>query len=629
MPLSIYQIPLQKEIIQAEFHPGNNSIIILYANGELQSISPEGKKTWAIDFDCEPVAFRINTTGDLIALLGTGKLYFYNLLTLSSSCIDIDEKLQLLEFYKDSVLLSGFQDHIILMKQNGSVQKSIEFDSLICQFKPIPATDNLIIYNQDHKLLCADMDGKVLWQIEHLVIHGKILVSGKGHTGYFIMNPNDLIRFNVNGESFYEICDERMIKSFSISWDGKNLLALDSENTLTMFDENAQKLWEYSFEHNIKHMRISLQGDFFLTVDNDDVLSCYAGGSTEKNRDDFLEMTENKRVMDKETLWTIRPGGFNNATILSLLTVSPDTTLFGLVGKDGGIYFYDEQEKIKYQTSFTSIIKHIGISDNSQCACIYGGNEAGIINFQNDKMKYILFEKAMRGKPIVNYYHQKIYTISREEELLIYDFEGHLINTISLNKKYQKGISCEAHGIALFSEQEITVLSVEGEKLFNYSLKREILNIFYTDPLLICLTRDHTLIRMDLLSLKAKIKSLLVNDGESSIVSIDPLFIVTGDRNLCHLDSNLSITSKYNIESMDSLFFLDEGRFFEIIKKYNGFYCYNDKREMIWRYSQKERILESALMRNGLVFTTEDSVGYIEIRKKEESPEHFSQYLEI
>ena len=40
-------------------------------------------------------------------------------------------------------------------------------------------------------------------------------------------------------------------------------------------------------------------------------------------------------------------------------------------------------------------------------------------------------------------------------------------------------------------------------------------------------------------------------------------------------------------------------------------------------------VLESALMRNGLVFCTEDLVGYLGIGKKEEPKEHFSQYLEI
>ena len=123
MPLSIYQILLKKKPLQAEFHPRNNPIIILYPDGELQSISQEGKEDRIVSFDCDPVAFRINARGDLIALLGKGKLYFHNLLTLNSSCIDVDEKIRLLEFYKDSVLISGFQNNILLIKENGSIQK--------------------------------------------------------------------------------------------------------------------------------------------------------------------------------------------------------------------------------------------------------------------------------------------------------------------------------------------------------------------------------------------------------------------------------------------------------------------------------------------------------------------------
>ncbi|MGD9157441.1 MAG: hypothetical protein PVG39_03460, partial [Desulfobacteraceae bacterium] len=503
------------------------------------------------------------------------------------------------------------------------------FDSLIRQFKPIPATDNLIVYNQDRKLLCSDMDGNILWQIENLIIHSNILISQKGYTGYFILNPNDLLQFNVNGESFFEICDERMIKFFSASWDGNTLLVLDSENELVMFDKNAQRLWEYNFENKINHIRLSPKGDFFFTVDNDDVLCGYSVDSSDKNREDFFEISDDKRILEKEAIWTIRPGGYNRAASLSELTISPDGTLFGLTGLDGCIYFYDEQGRTKYQTSFTSTVKDMRISDSSRYGYIFGGNEISLVDFQDDKKKFILFEKKILGNPIVNYHQKKIFTISREKELLIYNYEGRLINTVPLNKEYKKGISCETHGIVLFSEREITGFSGEGKSFFNYPLESKIVDIFYNEPLLICSDSKHSVIKMDLSILKVKRKSLKVKEGGVGIFSVDPLFIVTGDKSLYHLDSDLSIISACDIESPDSHFFLDEDRLYEIIKKYNGFYCCNDKREMIWRYSSEERILESALMHNGLVFCTEDSVRYLEIRKKEESKGQLSQYLEI
>jgi len=629
MPLSICQIPLQKKLIQAEFHPRNKSIIILYDDGELQSISPEGKENWILSFACEPISFRVNADGDSVAVLGKERLFFYNLYTARTTRIDVDEKIQLLEFYKDSVLLSGFQDNIILVESNGSIQKTIKFDFLIRQFKVVSITNHLLIYNQDHKLLSADMNGNILWLLENLIIHNEILVCEKGQIGYFILDPNDLIQFNVRGESFYEVTDERVIKSFSPSMDGKNLLVLDAENRLIMFNENANKIWDYKFEHNIRKIKMSSNGDFFLTIDNDEVLSCYATDSADKERGDFFEIKDDKRVLDKETTWTIRPGGYSEIAPLSLLTVNAGGHVFGLIGRDGYISFYDERGVCKYHTSFTSMVKVIGISDNFQYGYIYGGNEMMIVDFQNKEKKYFLFEKLFLGKPLINYHYQKIFTVSREKELLIYDFKGRLINTIPLKKDYKKGISCEAYGTILFNDQEIKGFSGEGKAIFNYPLKGEILNIFYSDPVLIYSVKDRSIFTIDLSNLKEKKKALDDRKEDLMIVSVNPLFVITGNETLHHLDLNLSTISTHKIESPDSLFFIDDDHIYEITRRHDRFYCYDDKREMIWRHISKERIKESALMSGGLVFITRDSVQYLEIKHKSESQKHFSQYFEI
>lgn len=629
MPLSIYQIPLKNRLIQAEFHPRNNSVFALYANGELGSISPAGKENIIFNFDCEPVAFRINATGDLIALLGKGKLYFCNLLTLNSAGIDVDEKIQLLEFYKDSALLSGFQKNILLIKQNGSVIKDIGFDFLIRQFKPVPATGNLIIYGQDLRLIYTDTDGKILWQIENLIIHKKIQIAEGGHIGYFLLNPNDLIQFSVHGDAFFDIGDECTVKSFLTSRDGNRLLVLDSENELAMFDKTGQKLWKYNPEHSIDRMGLSPKGDLFFAVDSDDVLSCYTTDSNSKNRRDFIEISDEKRVLVKEAAWTIRPGGFSRTACLRELTVSPDARLFGLVGLDGCIYFCDEQGKILYHTPFTSIVKHIGISNNSGYGYVYGGNEILIADIQNDKKKLILFKKKLPGIPVVNFHRKKIFTITGERELLIYGFEGPLLDTIPLKKEYQGGISCENHGIVLYNREEIKGFSGSGKALFDIPLASEVTGISYGDHFLLCSLRDNSVFRMDLSCLKGKIKTLKVKEGNSGILSADPFLFVAGDKSLHHLDSDLSVIRTYAIESPDSLFFREHDRCYEILKSYNGFYCYNDKREMIWRYSSEDRIVESALMRYGLVFTTENSVRYLGLRNRGESGKDFSQYLEI
>ncbi|MFC1840243.1 hypothetical protein ACFL1N_11725 [Thermodesulfobacteriota bacterium] len=629
MPLSICQVFLQKRLIQVEFHPRNNSIIMLYADGELKSVSSEGKENWTISFECEPVSFNINAEGDLIAVLGVGKLFFYNLLTMQTKGIDVDEKIQLMEFYKNSVLLSGFQKNIILVKQTGSIQKSLDFDFFIRQFTVIPVTNNLIIYNQDRKLLCTDMNGKTMWYLENLIIHNKILVCEKGYIGYFILDPDDLIQFHVSGQSFFEVTEERILKCFSISFDGKYLLVLDSENELIMFNEQASKMWNYKFDHNINLMKMSSKGDFFLTVDNDKVLTCYTTDSIDKERGEFFELKDDKRVMDKEVVWSIRPGGYNTIASLNLLTVNSTGDLFGLIGKDGCINFYDEQGGYKFHTSFTSMVDTIEISDVSHYGFIYGGKEMIIADIKNKEKKYILFNKSPSGKPVINYHCRKVFMVSKERELLIYDFNGRLIDTISLTKGYNKMISCESHGVILINDEEIKGFSGEGKAIFTFPIGNEVADIFFSDPVLVCTTKGHSIFSIDLSDLKWKKMVFKDSEGEFKIVSNDPLFIATGNQKLYHLDSNLSTISTYKIKSTHSLFFMDGEHFYEIIRRRDSLFCYDDNSEMVWRYTTDERIKESALMRGGLVFITEDSARYLELKSKDKPQKDFSQYLEI
>lgn len=629
MPLSICQVFLQKKLIQVEFHPRNNSIIILYADGELQCVSPDGKDNWRISFDCEPVSFDINVDGDLIAVLGKKKLFFHDLSSMEATGIDVDEKIQLMTFYKNSVLLGGYQKNIILVKPNSSIQKSIEFDFLIHQFSVVPLTNNLIIYNHERKLLCTDMDGKILWFLENLTIHNKIQACKRGHIGYFILDPDDLIQFHVSGQSFFEVTEERILKCFSISHDGKTLLTLDSENELIMYDEKANKLWEYKFDHNIRQIKISPDGNFFLIVDNDQVLTCYAADSIDKERGEFFELKDDKRVLDKETIWDIRPGGYSKVSQLNLLTVNSTGDTFGLIGKDGCVNFYDEQGGYKYHTSFTSMVDAIEISNTSPHGYIYGVNETIIVDLENKQKNYILFDKSPYGKPIVNYHSRKVFILSKEGELLIYDFKGRLVDNLPLSKEYHKGISCEDHGIILANNKEIKGLSSEGKEVFKYPVEGKVLDLLFNDQMLICSTINNDVLAIDLSSLKWKKKVLKTNGGKIKIVSNDPLLIVTGKESLYHMDSKLSAISRYKINSPDSLFYIEGHHFFEIVRKRDSLYCYDDKGEMVWRYTSDERIKEAALMRGGLVFITEDSARYLELKSKDKIQKDFVQYLEV
>ena len=85
----------------------------------------------------------------------------------------------------------------------------------------------------------------------------------------------------------------------------------------------------------------------------------------------------------------------------------------------------------------------------------------------------------------------------------------------------------------------------------------------------------------------------------------------------------------HKIESPNSFFFMEGDNFYEVIRKRERFYCYDENRKMVWRHTCEETIRESALMRGGLVFLTQDSIQYFEVKHRVESQKHFSQYLEI
>lgn len=629
MPLSLFQIPLNKKCLQAEFHPRDNSIIFMKDSGEVQCISHEGKENWKTSFRCEPVSFRISPDGDFLAVLGREKLFIHNLYNRQTAAVDVDEKITLMDIYKNTLLLSGFQDEILFFNAGGNILKSIKFDFLIRQFSISALTGHLIIYNQNRKLLCTDMDGRRIWMLENMIIHNQIQVSQRGDTGYFVLDPDDLIKFNVSGESFYEVYDERSLKCFAISSNGKDLLVLDSENNLVMYDENADRIWDYRFEHNIIKTALSPGGDFFLTVDNDGILTCYSTGSEDRERGDFFEIKDDNRVMDKEAEWTLRPGGYGRSPNPAMLTANKGADLFGLIGGDGSINFYNERGEYRFHTSFTAMVSDIGISPDSGCGYIFGGNEIMILDFEGDKKKYIIFENPVSGKPVVNYHQKKIFVLSGEKELFIYDFEGRTVKTVPLENRYKKGISCGEKGVVLYNDHEIKGISGEGKAVFKFPVKSGIRNILYSDPMLVYSSPDNSLSVISLSKLKGKKKMIKDSKRNLRLVSADPLFIISGRERLHHLDSNLGVISVHKIESDDSIFFIEDGRFHEIVQKHGSFYCYNDKNRMVWRYVSDEKITGAALMREGLVFIAGDSVRYIKMKQDEGERKHISRYLEF
>lgn len=473
------------------------------------------------------------------------------------------------------------------------------------------------------------MDGNVRWRVEHLLIHNEIIVSEMGHRGYFIIDPHDLIQFDVRGESFLEMENEGPLKCFSTSGDGKMLLILDFKNVLMMLDQNANKIWDHHFEHSIQEIKISPKGTFFFAVDHNHILTCYSNNPENKERGAFFEFQEEKRIFDKESTWIRRPGAHHPIGQMGMLSVNGTGNGLGLMGRDGGIHFYDEQGGHRFETTFPAMIDTIGMSESFDAGHVYGGRELVILDFRENRKKYILFEGSFLGRPVINYELQRIFLITNENELLIHDFEGRLLHAAPLKGDFEQGIACESHGIVLLGAKSITGLSGEGKALFTCPLSDRISAVCYTEHTLICITKDRSLFALDLSSQRAKKMTLKGKTGDIRIISANPLFILAGEKRLYHLDKGLSPISQYHIQSPDSFFFMDQADFYEIMRGRKQFLCYDKNGSMVWRYHCREDIRESELMRNGLVFITLESLHYTDLRSKGVSQEHFSKFLEF
>ena len=160
-------------------------------------------------------------------------------------------------------------------------------------------------------------------------------------------------------------------------------------------------------------------------------------------------------------------------------------------------------------------------------------------------------------------------------------------------------------------------------------MEGKILDLLFNDPVLICSTINNHVLAIDLSNLKWKKKIFKTSKGKIKIVSKDPLLIVSGNESLYYMDSKLSTISRYKINSPDSLFYMEDDRFFEIVRKRDGFYCYDGNGEMVWRHTSDKKIKESAFMSGGLVFITEDLAQYLELKSKDKIQKDFTQYLEI
>ena len=111
-------------------------------------------------------------------------------------------------------------------------------------------------------------------------------------------------------------------------------------------------------------------------------------------------------------------------------------------------------------------------------------------------------------------------------------------------------------------------------------------------------------------------------------LNTDPLFAADSNQTIHLLDRSLSAVSTRRVHFADSHFYVEDERLYEITQSRDGFACYNDSQELVWRFVSPEPVVDSVLTRNGLILMTPEALHYVEVRKGA-SQEHPSRFLEI
>ncbi len=629
-PTFLYQIHLRKDFLQLEFSPKGDSAFLLHKNGDLECLSSTGEKKEGFSLPFTPELLKLNHLGNLLAVLGEGKLAFVDLASLEISTVNVDPRHGLLEFSNQHVVLGGFHPDLIFCNRFGRVVKRLKFDSFIRHFKVAPRTKSLILYNRDLKIVCADMEGKVRWQTEWLKLQSEIVVTQGGIVNYCLIEKSGLMQFHLPSREFFRLDGERQVKQFTASNDGNYLLLLDIQNRLKLYDRDFKKLWEQDFQDPVSQVQMSPTGNLFAVLDAHRMLTCFSlKSSQEQQRGEFLEIKQGTKIVEKEIAWSKKPGSHNPTQELRLLSVNSSGNGIGLLGLNGAVHFLDQQGETVLETKFPASVEYINIHHSGNHAEIYGERQVKVCDLSTGTSFYIPFDLPFWGRPLVNFFHQKVFLITKEKELYIYHSEGKLEKSVKLKGNYRKGVSCDSYGIVLFDEKGLACYSETGELVFSSKMRESVKDVFYHQDQLWLTTESRSLLRLDLPGLKGKKKRFAKGNKPIRILSMNPLLVFDGGNRVLHLDDQFSVLSQLEIRSPSSLFMVENRTICEIIKERNGFYCYDAGGNTLWRYRGKERITEWAITANGLFFLTSDSIQFIALKPAYECQRQFSQFLEI
>lgn len=630
MPQSIFQESLLRGFVQADFNPLNDDLLVLYQTGELICYSSSGKEKWRFKFpDIVPFVFRINAEGRLLAVLGDQRLCIYDMWDKKLQQQEVDPKTRLLEFYKNCIVLGGYQDSLEILKPNGNYLKSLLFKEYIHQFRVIPQLDALLIHNRKQHFFCSDFHAGISWKLNSFHVLNDILISDTGHIGYVTQYPDKLIQFNSTGDDFYEITDSVPHKLMALSKNGEYLLIWDVEKSLKLYKTKGDLIWKHPMDNQIVQISISKNGRLFFTIDTDNILTCYETLPDKKSFADFFELQKDIRVTEKSCAWSIKPGMHFSKNELGHLTTNNPGTAMALLGLNGDFYFYSETKEMYLKAALPGVVNKMGISDRLDFGYLYGEGQMILGDLRKKKSTRIIFDHVREKAPAVNYALKWIIFATPDKHLYIYDFSGNILQKQALTQVYHSAVSCEKYGFILFNDNQCAYIDDSKRFRFKLTLPVPVRDMVFYGHHVMCPAEDDTLIVMDLIQQRAKKQKFPPKNAPLKIVSCHPLMLIHGDHKMYILDDNLKISSTHEIQSPHALFFIDDGQCYEIHIKGRRCLGYNGRRKMVWRYVSDQPIHDAALTQNGLVLMCEDQLQYLTLKKEADAQQHFSDFLEL
>ncbi|RPI80126.1 MAG: hypothetical protein EHM45_00065 [Desulfobacteraceae bacterium] len=624
MPFSIYQIPLHKEYVQAEFHPLDHSIFLLYENGQLESVALSGERADLFSFGHKPLAFRITADGSLAYILCEGFLITFHIPSKRHTECLIDDRFSRLECYKDCAVLYGMQKQVLMMKPHGRKWNAFTVAEYIRQLRTVPKTEQILIYNEKHDLAIADLNGKTLWFAEKLFIAGELLVSHDGRNGYFLDYNRNLIKFNLETQAFVELSGIPLCTLMAVPADGALLLVFDIENNLRLFDEYEVCLWNEHLSHRIQQIKMASRGDYFAIIDEDGILTCFAVHTDAKPTADFLETVPGPRVRERLPSWSLP-----SDIVLKNITINRSGRHAGIVNQKGGIDFFDEQGSLRYRTTFPDPIQNLALDDDLTWVFITGRKQARLIDVTENRSVYFAFDPYGVHGVAINFGLQKVWMLSQNARLLIYDFKGSIRADLPSPQTPSTPLSCEKDGVALFHKNILKALSPEGRLLFSHTFKSDIRQLFYTERRLVGALTDRSLFSFDLETLKGRFCRLNAFNPEVPIVCAQPLLCMDENGWLRYLNLELDTIVHVKRKSAASLFFVQNAVVQEIVGTRDGLFGHDPNQNLSWRCRSANPIVASALMENGLIFLTANTIQYIRISDRPETESKLSKFLEI